>query len=1124
MSDSLFSMIRKSEGLRTDVYDDIAGFSTIGYGHKIEANDPVLFRVTGQTRPQNITKEQADLILAEDVKRFQEGLKPVLPEGLNQNEIEAVTSLAFNIGEGAFKGSTLLKKLQEGDKFGAADEFLKWNKFTNPKTGQKEVSKGLANRRAQERNLFLNADGSIQVVKDPPGIFPQEIEQNRIPEPIPFQDSISAAFKRNSELGSIYNYIERNTLEEGQFDPSYNPLDDIKGYEPFADLFVDVPNKKSNDLLKQFLDEEIEREKIFDEADTLPSVLGMLGAEIFNPSFYLGGFLFKSGRLTSLMRSIDNSEKAVFESRRLGAIAGGTQVVQEGMLQPGNVTRTNEEAATNVLGTYVLGRLIGKLGAEKLGVKVNKAQDIESLKNNPLGIPQTDLGSVGAKAVGDDTGPVSKNGIFNFLFSKLKGLTPETRLVGSSSKTARKVGNKFFNSKIITEGDFVKVKTADDAANVELVFKELSNKVEGPIVDLKALSKSYNETNPNFRLTESNFMKSVGKGLYTNVNKAVSEVQQGVKLVRRQILELNRNLVKAGVLSKDFDVNTLPYLWDRSVIMRNVNQFEDDLLKSLKFDQSLEMAEKRTLVAEIRDSILGGEPDTLVSEILGQFPKIKFTSTNVSPKDLLPYTITNADEVLRSYSQFANRELAMKEVFPEGVARFRSDIQQEFSDLRTKTKSQKQIKKLLKEEKQVLQDIDALQEIFRGTYLKSNNPFSLSNRIPKAALTATYSVLGGMMGLTQGILESGRLLAVKNLTRIAGSEVAELGRKFTGTALTKKDLKILGAGLETELATRTLEIAELGGLKLHTTIFERGLERIARGVSIVSGLAPFTDLQTKIVARGFADEIILDVQKLSKGLGLDANRAALLNRYGINSSTAGEILEQFNKHKTIVDGISYANLDKWTGGRQFIRAVISETEAAIIRPGIATKPLAMHSKLGAMVGQFQSFPLALYNKFILPGIQLPDQKFLHQTSALLFLGSLHYLVREGLKHNGDLSKIDTRPVKVITEAVDRSSLLHLFFTPNHMLEKFTGVGIHDLLGVNSSRRIGGNPSQLLGPAFNLSSRAASSLSNIITGEGTKGDLTRIGRSITPMITLPGGLSLLEYVAENSGLPDRRDRR
>jgi lysozyme len=72
---------------------------------------------------------------------------------INQAQFDALVSITFNIGGGAFAGSTLLKNLNGGDLAGTADQFLVWDKVTVGEV--KEPSPGLANRRQAERCMFL---------------------------------------------------------------------------------------------------------------------------------------------------------------------------------------------------------------------------------------------------------------------------------------------------------------------------------------------------------------------------------------------------------------------------------------------------------------------------------------------------------------------------------------------------------------------------------------------------------------------------------------------------------------------------------------------------------------------------------------------------------------------------------------------------------------------------------------------------------------------------------------------------------------------------------------------------------------------------------------------------------
>jgi lysozyme len=135
-------LIKGFEGLRLHAYKDAVGIPTIGYGH------------TKKVRMDQIsTKEEAESFLREDLHDIELAIQREVYFGLAPHQFDALASLIFNIGIGAFIRSTLLKKLNASDILGAADEFLRWNKGT--KEGVKYIIEPLAKRRAKERQIFL---------------------------------------------------------------------------------------------------------------------------------------------------------------------------------------------------------------------------------------------------------------------------------------------------------------------------------------------------------------------------------------------------------------------------------------------------------------------------------------------------------------------------------------------------------------------------------------------------------------------------------------------------------------------------------------------------------------------------------------------------------------------------------------------------------------------------------------------------------------------------------------------------------------------------------------------------------------------------------------------------------
>lgn len=71
---------------------------------------------------------------------------------VTQCERDALTSFVFNLGAKRLYDSTLLRKLTKGDRAGAADQFLRWNR------GGGRVLPGLVARREAERRMFLGLD------------------------------------------------------------------------------------------------------------------------------------------------------------------------------------------------------------------------------------------------------------------------------------------------------------------------------------------------------------------------------------------------------------------------------------------------------------------------------------------------------------------------------------------------------------------------------------------------------------------------------------------------------------------------------------------------------------------------------------------------------------------------------------------------------------------------------------------------------------------------------------------------------------------------------------------------------------------------------------------------------
>ncbi|MEG0906811.1 MAG: glycoside hydrolase family protein [Cellulosilyticaceae bacterium] len=143
LSNNGMKLLEQFEGLRLEAYLDSAGIATIGWGSIKYPNGSKV------KKGDKITKAQAKQYKLHDLKEFESTVNTSVIVPLSQNQYDALVSLSYNIGSGAFKNSTLLKKLNSGDYKGAAEQFLVWNKVNSKRV------QGLVNRREAERNLFL---------------------------------------------------------------------------------------------------------------------------------------------------------------------------------------------------------------------------------------------------------------------------------------------------------------------------------------------------------------------------------------------------------------------------------------------------------------------------------------------------------------------------------------------------------------------------------------------------------------------------------------------------------------------------------------------------------------------------------------------------------------------------------------------------------------------------------------------------------------------------------------------------------------------------------------------------------------------------------------------------------
>lgn len=140
------ALIRRFEGKELKAYQDIAGVWTIGYGHTEGFKD-------GRFDADSvITDETATALLEADLKPREQAVSRLVTAPISQKQFDALVSLVYNIGIGAFERSTVLRKVNAQDWESAADAFLMWNKARV--NGVLRPVLGLTRRREAEAEHF----------------------------------------------------------------------------------------------------------------------------------------------------------------------------------------------------------------------------------------------------------------------------------------------------------------------------------------------------------------------------------------------------------------------------------------------------------------------------------------------------------------------------------------------------------------------------------------------------------------------------------------------------------------------------------------------------------------------------------------------------------------------------------------------------------------------------------------------------------------------------------------------------------------------------------------------------------------------------------------------------------
>ena len=138
--------IKEFEGFRAKPYLCSAGKPTIGYGSTYYANGEKV-----KLGDSPITQADALGLLKNTLRIYEDAVNNYVTRPLTQQQFDALVSFTYNFGPEKFRGSTLLKKVNNNpDDPAIHAEFMKW------KYSRGKVEPGLISRRKAESQIYFN--------------------------------------------------------------------------------------------------------------------------------------------------------------------------------------------------------------------------------------------------------------------------------------------------------------------------------------------------------------------------------------------------------------------------------------------------------------------------------------------------------------------------------------------------------------------------------------------------------------------------------------------------------------------------------------------------------------------------------------------------------------------------------------------------------------------------------------------------------------------------------------------------------------------------------------------------------------------------------------------------------
>lgn len=391
------------------------------------------------------------------------------------------------------------------------------------------------------------------------------------------------------------------------------------------------------------------------------------------------------------------------------------------------------------------------------------------------------------------------------------------------------------------------------------------------------------------------------------------------------------------------------------------------------------------------------------------------------PDNILePWLISDIEHVGRTYTRRMATEINLAEKFGDRTMKAQIQaVRDEYEVLAEAAKTPQMKAEIHRAARENVRDIEAMRDMFIGTYGLPSDPAGLFARGNRVARSWQYITALGMQTISalpdmaRPIVTNGLWRYGKGLTRA----MPYMGK------LAKEDIKRMGVGLDMLTSGRMRAIATMDEIPGVGGKFEHGMEELASGFGNISMMNQWNSFWKQFTGVLATDRIgQMSSRSWSK---LKASERQQLAWLGIDEAKFKGIAEQFRKHGTKEGPFNVANIASWDHGpaRDLMAAVNKEADTLIITPGKGDAPLLAKTDVGKTLFQFQSFTAAATNRMLLANIAQRDMRVVQGLWMGVVIGGLSAYIKDTI--NGRSVKWANDPAQIIARGIRQSGTLGL---------------------------------------------------------------------------------------------------